>query len=1468
VSARRRTALLGFAWLTVALVTTVLWSRPPGADAQAGGLVAQPFFGAPTGTFLGASPGAEPSEVWATGGLQPVLARFRDSSGWELLPVIESAGEPVDELEVATRAGVGRTTPAGGVVVAGVIVEEDGPEETQRRALIVRDPGDVPREAPGPPSELLGIGENYLGGTTILASQEAGPGRTRALIVPGTGPGVAPRAILSLAGGTWSREPICVGFLAPPACTEPEFPFRVLAMEAEGGEAWLLTSGADPGGSGIELFRRQSGAEGVVWRQQSLGPKGSLGSRYALEPLGVDVAARPQGQPLTVSGDGVWFDAQLTSGGQAFDATAYYDIGAAEVTGAWCDLAAPPDLCTHPLGFELPSGQARSFAWASGGAFGQRVVTGVGQGAILSFAASAFQRIPLAGGDAGASLGAALSAPDSGWLGANPPLRLTRNPEAARLQSWPVPFRRPLTAVAPEPGAPVGSLDSEALAVGDNGQTARYVPGQGWEPEFLLSGAGKRVTPTLRGVAWPEPGRAHAVGDEAEMWLWRRATGLWEPDPGQPPNLVNANLTGIAFHPGDPNRGHVVGKQGLLLGYQRAWTREPLPPEVPAEANFTSVAFAGDEALATYKIPIQRSSGTVVYTGGVLVNDGSGWRVDEGAAEAIGGTVPQQVAGLPDGGAVIGVAGGSTSAIVRQGAGASWHRVGGGSIGFPGAVAAVREGGVVRALISVAQRQQLVDLAVDEPQIFNQPPPGFPPLLVPPYSLPGSGFVLRQTATGWRDEQREAFPLPVGAPGQKSYDLPVRPDPVLAFLISPDGREGWAVGGATGTFVQFQGDAVQTAEVMRYGPAPASPSNVSSVSIDSPGGAVSFAIGGNARCAGPCADQAGSGIAPDRWLKAAVGKAAGIAGLRAFLYTGPGVADGAGGSLGRGAFSREEAAYARRLGSMAGALPVFAAPARSDYDGSGSLATFQAAFAGFGAPFGSAPPGPGIAPLSQAGSAQAYYSFASSGTDGTVRVIVLDYSAAELGTVQRCWLADQLAAAGSAGTPAIVVGERDLARLASNVAGDATQVIRLLATGERPAECGPPNGSRAGASAYFFTFPAENRAYSLTASGRISLTGGGRTFPAFGSGTLGYVPPPKAQETDFVGAGGFMLASVRVADRDPATNVAPVETRLIPNIGRLALDATDGTLLRRSSVALFAALARRPQAGSECAGVSAPQFCEAMRPDPYVPIPPQCRGGRCATGLFPEYSFTSSRPDIADFVQVDPGSLNPRSVRLVDDKPVSDSRSGLLCTFNAGTATVTVSTGGLAYSQQVTVLAGTAQRPCGTRPLRDVPSVPGEPATPPGPSPAPGVTPGQTPPPPPPPEPFTPVSFPTLAPPPPPPTPPPPTPPPPSFVAPPPPSALLPVIVPPPPPAVPQLTPPTGTSQVVEEEEEEEVEYDLVEQMVALDHDEEPRKTVSPVFGPALALLLAIGAASIAGPRRHRNRRRPAFQNSNTPGRN
>ncbi len=158
---------------------------------------------------------------------------------------------------------------------------------------------------------------------------------------------------------------------------------------------------------------------------------------------------------------------------------------------------------------------------------------------------------------------------------------------------------------------------------------------------------------------------------------------------------------------------------------------------------------------------------------------------------------------------------------------------------------------------------------------------------------------------------------------------------------------------------------------------------------------------------------------------------------------------------------------------------------------------------------------------------------------------------------------------------------------------------------------------------------------------------------------------------------------------------------MIPLIDDLSIQATDGTLIRRSRPALFQGLGRRPLGGDRWRPLSSGS-ADPAGSDPYIAFPPEpCLIAGCATRVEPEYEFLSSDPDIGDFVRQDANSTNLRKPFLgADDKPVSDSHSGLLCAFNAGTTTVTVRAGGLSFAQQVRILPGSVQRPCGTRPLR------------------------------------------------------------------------------------------------------------------------------------------------------------------------
>jgi hypothetical protein len=1533
---RRPLVLLFFGSLLVACVVV---GRPVVAGAAPGGrLVAEPILsGAAAGArqLFGASPEEAPGEVWGVGTAPDQgshIIRYTEATGWESMP------DPIDEegttvalptTSIPATATAGRTTPQGGVVA----VAEFGEGEDARQELIVRDPGG-PLRLVDPPETVLApeSGEHLFLQETeprvLLAAIGEADGKTGALVAPSPGSAAPVTSILHYDGSEWSREPICLETLArcelepEPPTAAPQPGFKVLAIDASGpGQAWMLGRQKN---LGIALFKREPGAR--MWVLQE--PAGALGTerfnkaRPTVGGVAVSITGRETGQPLTVTSKGVWVDAEISFKGRPFGVTLYYDVGEGdprqgEYTGSWCD---PPEglpeetakaLCEFPLGAGLPTGESRSFAWPptdpATEPYGRRAITGVGLGAMLLFENGAFSKIPLSG-SGGTSAGAALTYSDEagigGWLG--PSYRLTREPVPSGLEPWPVPFRRPLLAVAPQPGVPVGELSSQALAVGAGGEVARYLPGVGWQAESLLSGSGVRATPDLRGVAWPTPSFAYAVGDEGAMWMWRASTGLWEPDPGAPPNLIRGNFTGIAFAPEEPERGYAVGKQGLLLEYGKRWTQAQLPTGVSPEINITSIAFAGHEALATWTLAVSREG----YVGGLLVNEGSGWRTEETAAAALAevekglaGTAPRRVAGLPDGGAVIvGTRGG---VIEREAEGAPWHAVPGGLVGYPDTVTAIREGGQVRAVISVSglESQWERDLRTDSAQAIGQPPEGQAPLLTEPYPLPEQGFLIRQTATGWRDEQRQDLSAAVPELGNlkpETFPLgerPAEPDPVLALMLNSEGSEGWAVGGQTGEGFETQGpyvvEGVQTSTAERYGPAAAPPSNAGASTIPVAAGEATFAVGGGVPCETSCADRVNLGIGPQVWLPAAVGRAAAIPGVRGFLYAGGGVSRSLDPTkVSAREFTEEEGTYAGRLGIGAGGLPVFPVPAPSDRYGS-SMTPFEGAFAGYPQPLGGGVANPRAAPYSSGEREVGNYSYSFTSVDETgvdpVRVIVIDESVMPLPTVDLCWLSGQLAAAKREGIAAIVAGDREV--------GAEAELGQVLVTG---ASAACPQAEPGSASAYFYGEIVNSSSGQLEeVEGNVSstLVSGPTSIPAFGTGSLGFLEIANPALTSQEPASGFLLASVGVAGRSPTTNIAPVSVRLIPNISSLAINAVDGTLLRRSQTATFEALARRPIAGAAC-GVSGGRGCG---PDPYVQIPSRCvagkgyRGRPCGLEIQPEYRFTSSRPDIANFVEVDPTSTDADAVFLdANGKPVPDPTSGLLCTFNSGTTIVSIETGGLSYSVPVVVQPGSVARPCGTVPRTDLaaeekpletplPPLETEPGFKPGPenlvppppnptAPQPVIPQVTSPIPPAPVHPVQPHPVPKPV----------PQPLQPPFFVTNPTIAPIPVIIPPAPPAAAEPAPPTGTSPVTqpavspEPEEEEEAAFDLVHHAVAYPRGDRGVAAVEAAmtgrgggfpssFLPALVLLAAVACAGVVGPR-VRSRPDLAFQ-TNRPKR-
>jgi hypothetical protein len=1298
----KRAATVAGAVALLGLTACMLLGRGSGealAGAQGAGRLPtagddfEPVLGMPAGDLrvLGSSPQEAKGEAWAYGDAgQLELLEHTEASGWQLIPLPAKPGGGSLGQAVGSGAfpgGAGRVTAAGGVV----LLTEGG--------IVVRDPGGAPGLIPAPTAPEGGEEPPAPppGGGAAYAATEEENGDTGLLIAPyNDGAEVeAGPAVMHYDGEKWTREAI----ESNGGATEALTPQALACGGTQASESasspqncWLLASyhlggtGAEP--NQLALFRRtpsKSATSADVWERVQVAdwllgeqtPPAGVTETPSVHTLGGGA------QTLTVTAQGVWVDFQARTESKSNAHTDVSelvnapptDVASASVAGRWC-YPIIVSACEQSLGAELPA-QYHSFALpasSAGGAVegpGQRIITGLPEGAMLELAGGGFEHVAGAGGQGGGEYGAAFSftgkgSVEQGWIGEgegsadddegeSPIVEVTPEPPGNQLQEAPVPFRNPLLAVAQAPGSTPGDPSADAIAVGLGGEIGRYEPARGWSSESLYNSKGEAETPTLRGVAWPEPGRAYAVGDGGTMWLWRAQTGLWEQDPAKPLNFVG-NLTAVAFDPSNPDLGYAVGKQGVLLKFGKSWEeispseREALERELKfgeQQLNFTSIAFAGSEALASYRYVNGEHE-----AGGLLVNDGSGWRVDHGVTALAGQPVLSKVAGLSDGGAV---AAGPGLVIERDSATAPW-RFSAPLLGAQNvsALAAYEEAsGAVRAVVSIdldpylnPNYLPLIDgaFAGDLPAPSG---PGQPPPRLSPDPLPDTGYVLKETDTGWSDIEHMALE----APG--SQDMPVRPDPVLALLVSPNGSAGLVVGGQT--------SLVATAAAMRFGVSPSTAGGDTATPITTVKGNATFAVGGGAACEQACANFANEGLAPDVLLSHALLSANQIAasspgGLRGFLYTG---------SVGG------EDVFARDLANFGGSLPAY------------------------GPENGATAPGAEPGPVGTSA-----YSFVSSGDGGPVKLIVLAFSDEQQ---EVPWLKEELEVAACREAPKTPPGCKPMPAIAMGNASLGFTLPDRVGYDVNPYDAGAGAVSRVlvegGASAYLFDYPGVN------VQAQVSYNG--RHIPAFGTGTLGYSSPPSRFQTDSLGSSGFLLAEVDPTPRTPtAADAAPYEVTAMvePNIGQLALAPIDGTLLRRSQVGLFEALARIPESG-RAISVAGSGDVTFLGPEPYEPIPFDCQGANCVDQVQTDFTFTSSNPDIGDFVAHEAASADPHQVQLgANGRPLPDSHSGLFCAYNEGTTTVSITAGGLSYSEPVTVQGGSVEYPCGTVPLTNPPA--------------------------------------------------------------------------------------------------------------------------------------------------------------------
>jgi hypothetical protein len=1189
------------------------------------------------------------------GNPQLVLLRYTDPTGWQIAGVLLNEDGSPFQLEGTPKLS-GQMTPSGD----GWIVLWQGGNEIALfhkakdsdqflRETIPPDLLNLLGTGPGNPGDQvpavgtspgqLELGQSADGSTygLLIAPEQPVQHTTAPSLTGATVPIDTELQYGVLENGAWTVENATL----PPGFTAREAGETVSLMVADPtgpGSGWgaLSSSSAQP----LMLGRFDESSPGVAaWNFMPTGLDvldltGAFATaRPQVYATGIRAVTLPNGHP------DLWVSAEVTpSAGSGGALVAHYDAtstGSLTTDGVWCQDLTLSGQCIQPLDANHPAAVPQGvFPQADGTTVDDSLGTGVLAGFVDIYSYGAWTPVAAPGFSGGPGQ-ALFTSPTDGWVvGTNSVGRISAQEPAASLAVWPEPNRSTLLSVAlPPAGAGIGT--SGALAVGLDGAALHFDANAGWLADPTPP---KAEHIALRGVAFDGPGRAVAVGDLGTILDWNGSS--WSDDP-QSNVLTVAQLNAVAFAP--DGEGWAVGTFGTILHWDGAtWSPEQIDASDSGE-SVTSVAVAGNGDV-------------LAIAGGNLIErspDGTWQRVD---LSSLNPPLPsgslRLVSGLPDGGAV---AAGNSVLMIRQNGSSPWTYAAQPIAGNAVALSAFRDPatGPVEAFVSVA------------PSAATTAASGFPS---------GDGDLVIAGSSGLVDLSRDQDPA---ATISDESDGAVVPDPVLAVAAAPDGSSAWAVGGYAGTVtaaglgtsqpLQARSSDWQTASIWRYDAGGSQQSTAQSpalLSIPATPRTVSFAFFSSAECAFECASALDA--QPDVNVSAAASQIASFGhqpGGPAFAVLGGnavGPLDGTARAAGNGAIDLANlSTYLSPLGNV----PLYAAYGPLDgVPTSADPATpWSDAFGGSPAPFGSGAAPAGITPVADggtSGSVHRYYAFDASQNGAVLRVIVLDNSAGSLDASdpgQSAWLDTQLAAADAANLPIVVFTADPLDGSTLGAANDGAAVAAKLAA--------------AGVLAVF-TSNADQ------VDREVTIQAGGSKLTEYQGATLGY------QQAANDGVLWYFV-SVDAATRQ-------VSVQAIPVIQSLALEPLAGLTVQRSSTLSFQAIGRRPP--GTLATVASSSFPFTAGIDNYVTIPstPKCTG--CLT---PSYSFSSSDPTIGNFVAPSaPGSLLP--ALDASGNPIASSTSGLFCAYNAGTTTVSVTSGQLTGSQVVTVTPGEIGRPCGT----------------------------------------------------------------------------------------------------------------------------------------------------------------------------
>ena len=1270
------------------------------------------------------------ARAWALGQAEgrTVVLQRAPHGGWSSTP-LPVAGRPV---------GGSAPQHAGEVAADGhaavLLADPDHPDQDAQ--LLVRAPGGAFTAAPAADA-VLEAGERLVADATLPRARALLAVTDAATFVAPANAEGATTGVLRLDTDGWHREAIDGDTVHP------------VALAAAGlTRAWLLATAGDR----IVLLHRESPVGGDAHWVPAVPARDALLGGEALPATVRSVAVDgPPSDPLTVTSDGLWLDLRVTpaDGSTPFDVTEHLAVtdapAAAEsptatpsataaatarataspsteptpsatpapvttatLDGRWCDLATP--LCDHRLGFTFARGANgyRSVAGPAGAGtpFGTREVSApvdVGvpadarareaerQGGYAQLAGDTFALRDGIGEDGTSTTQALAFSADgtTGFTGGSVAFGAATAGRPATVADAPLTsFGDAIISAAASPNG-----DGRVLAISRQGGAMLYTPDRGWKfPNTGLMATeshGRFVA--LRAIVWPRPNVLIGVGSAGTLVTSgsdpvpfdlsldgllddsRRQLSRYEALP------VEATLLAVACTGAGPLECTAVGRNGLIVrGDGKAWHVEHLPAETPAATNVTSVAYDGRTPLA--------ATTDGLYAG----SDDGHWSRDDtlrALLEAAGrpATV-ERVATEPGGGTVI------DGRFERDAPTAPWRPTSAPLDLHPIAIAALRDGGAVRTLVSAAPAAVPLPAPIPAddgpPEDGDGPPPDEPA----PFDVsPVDAVVLRETADGWVDLDGASY-QPSGG-----RDLPRTTPNTRAFVLDADGS-GLALGGSGGTQLDPRGtDPISgTASARRFdhgGASPTPPVVQPAETGAGPDNTVRLAVGGHPTCLDRCTGGGGQGVTPDVHLGAAVGR------VKAMVAAGDGPAAllFGGGRASRGGEALDEAGARRyRELSQGAGVPTYVLPGPGDLAGGGDAA-FAAAFADAAAPEGSgaAPDGVDLGAIAQpeAAGGRRVFAFDVQATAGTVRVVAIDNADGRLAGgadgPQARWLRDVMDGARTLGIPVIVVGSASLdGEQQMPRADDAADELALLA---------------GHASAYVATAgidDPQNPHFGGVLS-RTDVVGADAPLAIFQSSTLGYTAPRSlmrfdedVDEAEFTRQtnAALLLLDVAVGQLDTRTGVAPVTALSEPLVDSISIDTSVQAIPVGFAQPLgVAAIDPAPGRFLWRESDGAPLQPASAYNGVFLPLD-QCVlwSATCDSAVPTDLAFASSTPRIGRFVAArrstpTSGERLPEVVLDVDGHVVDDPR-GVFCPLAEGSTDVSVTTAGRRVSTTIQVV--------------------------------------------------------------------------------------------------------------------------------------------------------------------------------------